>query len=374
MDNSPKVFISYSQDSIIHKEKVRNLSKRLNDEGVDCHIDQYETSPPEGWPKWMHNKIRLSDYVIVVCSEIYCRRVEGREEPGKGLGASWEGAIITQSIYDEQGQNKKFIPIVFENNEIKYIPDFLKPVTYYDMTCEDGYENLYRHLTQQPKIVKPPLGNIKVLNCNNDLNEGPITPKSNINSKDNVTLVLFYIDNKLTIIPASEIQYDHELNIVLKPQTSSDASFISSLKNTSKIISIAFGNYALLVSVKSVVQKIVSINETWVLNLIPGETDWGTSMETSVGNISADDIAMLRARRILLNETLDSIEQFKYDRHTRDFVDIFIKGNNNRISITKSPFPDLYNQFKNDMSYYIAVARLIGVLFLKTVRSCRTSP
>lgn len=364
MDDSPKVFISYSQDSMMHKEKVRNLSNKLNDDGVDCYIDQYETSPPEGWPKWMHNNIKSADYVLVVCSEIYCRRVEGKEEPGKGLGASWEGTIITQSIYEEQGQNTKFIPIIFGNNEIKNIPDFLKPVTYYDMTSEDGYENLYRHLTQQPRAVKPPLGKIKILN--NSSNESPNKPGNNINQKrEDTTLVLFYIDSKITIIPALEIKYDQELNIILNPQTASDASFISSLKNSSKTLSLAFGNYAFLVDVKSIIQRLVPINETWILTLIPREIDNGIYMEASVGNMSADDIAMLRAKRILLNETLDSIEQFKYDGHNRDFVDIFIKGNNNHISITKSPFPDLYTQFKDDISYYLSAAHLIGVLFLK---------
>jgi hypothetical protein len=48
----PKVFISYSHDSREHIDRVRELSDRLRAEGIDCILDQYEASPPEGWPRW----------------------------------------------------------------------------------------------------------------------------------------------------------------------------------------------------------------------------------------------------------------------------------------------------------------------------------
>jgi hypothetical protein len=35
----PKVFISYSHDSPEHRDRVLVLSKRLQEEGVDCTID-----------------------------------------------------------------------------------------------------------------------------------------------------------------------------------------------------------------------------------------------------------------------------------------------------------------------------------------------
>lgn len=88
---SPKVFISYSHDSIEHKRRVRNLSDRLRREGIDSNIDQYEQSPSEGWPRWMERQIEEADFVLVVCTETYERRFRGVEEPGRGLGGSWEG-------------------------------------------------------------------------------------------------------------------------------------------------------------------------------------------------------------------------------------------------------------------------------------------
>ncbi len=57
----PKVMISYSHDSDLHKERVLTLANRLCKEGIDCHLDQYETSPPMGWPRWMDEQIEEAD-------------------------------------------------------------------------------------------------------------------------------------------------------------------------------------------------------------------------------------------------------------------------------------------------------------------------
>ena len=103
-----KVFISYSHDSLEHKDRVLMLSDRLRANGIDCHIDQYETSPSEGWPRWMRNQIEKANFVIVVCTETYAHRFEGKGESGRGLGAKWEGAILTQELYDD-GAGRKFV-------------------------------------------------------------------------------------------------------------------------------------------------------------------------------------------------------------------------------------------------------------------------
>src|ERR1041385_1390041 len=94
---SPRVFISYSHDSAEHLARVRQLADRLRSDGVDCHIDQYEMSPREGWPTWMSSHIHDSSFVLVVATEPYFRRVTGKESLGIGKGAKWEGAIISQS-------------------------------------------------------------------------------------------------------------------------------------------------------------------------------------------------------------------------------------------------------------------------------------
>lgn len=163
MANNEEVFISYSHDSIEHMERVRSLADRLRSEGVDCDIDQYEETPPEGWPRWMGRKISDSKFVLVICTEAYFNRFEGKEVKGKGLGAVWEGGIVLNSLYELGGANMKFIPVVFDYADRHFIPTPLKATTYYNLGKSSGHEDLYRRLTGQPKVKKPALGKLRAL-------------------------------------------------------------------------------------------------------------------------------------------------------------------------------------------------------------------
>lgn len=152
-----RVFISYSHDSTRHKARVLELSNRLREEGVDCQIDAYHEAPPEGWPRWMLNQLENARYVLVVCTETYERRFRGKEQPGKGKGAKWEGAVITQHLYDVELHNTRFIPVLLDASDESYLPIVLRGTTFYDVSSEDGYLKLYRRLTAQPEIDVPPV-------------------------------------------------------------------------------------------------------------------------------------------------------------------------------------------------------------------------
>jgi hypothetical protein len=156
-----RLFISYSHDSREHMDRVLALSNRLRADGIDCHIDQYELSPPEGWPRWMIKHIATAAFVLVVCTETYTRRVNGIKEVGKGLGVKWEGAILTQELYEAETHNTKFIPVVFSTYDAAHIPIVLRGVNYYAVNTEEGYEALYRRLTNQPRILMPELGKVR---------------------------------------------------------------------------------------------------------------------------------------------------------------------------------------------------------------------
>lgn len=157
------VFISYSHDSEVHKERVLELANRLREDGIDANLDQYEESPPEGWPRWMLNQVENSDYTLVVCSETYDRRFRGKEEVGRGKGVTWEGAVIINELYQAQARNLKFIPVTFTDNDLEYIPSPLESATVYNFGQSDGYEGLYRRLTNQPLTKKPQLGKRQTL-------------------------------------------------------------------------------------------------------------------------------------------------------------------------------------------------------------------
>ena len=157
-DQHPTAFISYSHDSEELGLRVLDLANRLREAGVDAILDQYEVSPAEGWPRWMDKHIRGSDFVLMVHTEPYYRRVMGEEQPDTGRGVKWEGHLIYQHLYDTEAVNLRFIPILLEGGRPQDIPDPVRGATYYRVDNELGYENLYRRLTNQPRAKKPELG------------------------------------------------------------------------------------------------------------------------------------------------------------------------------------------------------------------------
>ena len=152
-----RVFISYSHDSSQHSERVWELSERLRSDGIDCRIDQHETWPEDGWPNWCKKQIKESNFVLVVCTATYLRRYEGNEEAGTGRGVKWEGFVITQELYEAEGKNKKFIPLVLVGEDKQYIPVELRAYPKYIPSEEEGYNELFRTLTNQPERRATPV-------------------------------------------------------------------------------------------------------------------------------------------------------------------------------------------------------------------------
>src|SRR6266851_3544838 len=159
----PTVFISYSHepDSPEHADRVLALSDHLRADGIDCILDQYQDSPPEGFPRWMDRQIRDADYVLMICTPTYYRRVMGEEEPGTGHGVAWESTLIYQYIYNAGTSNTRFIPVLLEGEDASAIPLPWQGVKKYRPTTQEGYEALYRRLTEQPLTPKPALGTLR---------------------------------------------------------------------------------------------------------------------------------------------------------------------------------------------------------------------
>src|SRR5208283_3259263 len=65
--------------------------------------------------------------------------------------------------YSDKLVSKKFIPVLLGGASVDVIPVPLRGFTYYRADTEDGYGLLYRHLTNQPLVRKPPLGTLRTL-------------------------------------------------------------------------------------------------------------------------------------------------------------------------------------------------------------------
>lgn len=129
-----KVFISYAHSSPEHRQTVNDLVTTLRAADLTVLVDtDVETAqgPPEGWPKWMKQMIKDADWILLFFDETYRRRFDGDEEPNKGLGATWEGTIITHQLYRNPSRNTRFIPLLTDTASTQIIPDELSGATSY---------------------------------------------------------------------------------------------------------------------------------------------------------------------------------------------------------------------------------------------------
>jgi len=157
---SPRVFISYAHEPQMngHRPRALELAQSLRLRGVDAMIDQFVEHEGPHWPQWTQRNITEAGFVLCLASPSYKQRVEAAGDPQVGLGSHWEGAVITELLYAHVGP--RCIAVVLEGCSPADIPDVLRPIghTYYQLPQDD--EDLYRRLTNQPRALPAPLGQI----------------------------------------------------------------------------------------------------------------------------------------------------------------------------------------------------------------------
>lgn len=364
----PRVFISYSHDSDPFKQMVLDLANRLRGHGVDAWIDQYlPDGPPEGWPRWMAAQIEQADFVLLVCTEIYNRRVSMNEEPGKGLGAVWESHLVFQSLYNTGTVNPKFIPVLPPGGEVKHIPTVLQGVQRYSPFSDVGYQELYRRLTGQPAVQMPALGKIIVM----PPAAAPLpTPAIPIASSRAATMVRITTSNLALLasheaavyIPVVESQWDgQKARMVFQPEDSADGIFLDGLRDRQRDVRLAYKGNVATCRASGVQQRSKEGIDRWEINFLIQTPGYNSSMEFQAEGLTPDRAAVLRAERLLLNQ--HPAEPLK--RGLANMREIMIQGQQQGTEILRSPFPDLFKQFGHRPNFFLEAAWITAVMQLK---------
>ena len=128
-----KVFISYAWGEEEYNSSVRKLAEWLTANGsnklevISDHLHSMRP-PTKGWPIWMTEQIEFANVVLILCCEKYHNRFLKREvTPQSGRGVTFEGAIITQEMYNNRLENSKYFPILADGGDMAHIPSILQP-------------------------------------------------------------------------------------------------------------------------------------------------------------------------------------------------------------------------------------------------------
>lgn len=166
----PLVFISYAWESEVFRTQVKALRDYLlaNGVAVVADFDHAITTPAVGWTTWMQHSIEDAALVLVVCSPSYRPRFEKRAPVTSGKGVAWEGAVITQELYNAAQRNSKFYPVFPDPFNFDHCPLALQPWSN-NLAFPSGQANILALVCQQ--LGLPPPGATGVASGDN-----PYTP------------------------------------------------------------------------------------------------------------------------------------------------------------------------------------------------------
>lgn len=152
----PKVFLSYSHDSLDHKKWVLDLATRLRSNGVESIIDQWSLGPGDDLPHFMEQNLAIADRVLMICTENYVQKANA----GAG-GVGYEKMIVTADLLKRIDSNK-VIPLIRQSGT-HAVPTFLQTKLYLDFSRQDqmelAFDDLVRTIHGAPLYVAPPVSN-----------------------------------------------------------------------------------------------------------------------------------------------------------------------------------------------------------------------
>ncbi len=153
----PKVYISYSWDSEVHKKWVITLMNRLRESGIEANMDiSIIQSQTVNINQMMIQNVRDSDFILIISTENYAQRANGHIG---GVGTE------TKLIENELSNNLKKIILVKRGvgDDKLIIPYYLDGVYYMDFTIDDNFKQSFDELIHRilgvNRVEVAPIGN-----------------------------------------------------------------------------------------------------------------------------------------------------------------------------------------------------------------------
>lgn len=346
------VTLSFAGEDRHYAEKLRNL---LESGGYSVFYDDDEKAQLWGKNLYDHFSSVYKDqarYCVMFLSEHYARKLWTKHERQSAQARAFE-------------ESKEYIlPIRLDDTEI---PGILGTLGYLDlrsMSIEEIYQTLVEKLS------------------------GPTAQVTSTDILDSAAVesnpsefVLFYLsDGKQYFIPFQDAHWDStKISLELLPESPEEIAFLRSLRSnlsnrfTHDELAFALQEDAAWVSPQSAVQITSGSQTVWKVVLKEDSRERNSSPlgEVVYNNISPDQIAEMRAKRILLDEKLEYPNPGGFTGFTNDpMLESLIQGGTLSsyepgLQIQESPLPNLYRSFGDTPQRFQKFARLTSALYLK---------
>ena len=337
------------------RKYAEELAVLLNSGGYKPFYDEYEQAVLWGKNLYVHLSSVYKDkarFCVVFLSEYYAKKLWTRHELESAQARAFE-------------ENKEYIlPVRLDDTEI---PGILPTVMYLDLrqvSIQEVYQALVQKLSST--TLQKATDKLTTTSVQNALHDYVM-----IWSRDGIQ---YFIPFQNALWNSTEISLD------LLPETTGEAAFLRSLRNSPNSgsardgFALALQDDAAWVSPQEVIQSTSGLQTIWKVvfkNVGNGQAS-SFFAEMAIGNVPADQIAEMRARRILLNEKLiaNGPSSNQVNTHYQELLESAVRGfgfsrHETRIQVLESPIPNLYRTLGQTAGRFLKFARLASVFFLK---------
>jgi WD40 repeat protein len=168
--NPGRVFITWAHGRGAAGDRTATtvaFTQLLRNMGLDADLDQFhDTDAASDWNRWGPEQVRQADMILAILSPEWVERFEGTNDPTVGPGAAMEANAMLGLFATNQGYfRSKLRLVILPCDPAAPVPHTLHGVPRFTITdiTEDGVEDLYRNLTQQPAVTKPAPGPLRHL-------------------------------------------------------------------------------------------------------------------------------------------------------------------------------------------------------------------
>lgn len=358
------VFISYCRENM---DAVDQLCENLTSRGIKVWLDRNALEPGMQWKPAIQQAIQQGDFFIAcfstevnACTQTYM---------------SEELKVAIEELHRRPFDKAWFIPVKLNECEIPDI-DIGGGETLRDLQYVDLHENWDAGIQRLLDTISVPSVHDKKHSADVPTDEG------------NECVLFRSIDGRHHFIPFQKVCWDStEISLTLCPNSSAQTAFLSRLRkrlrnvpagsSIDQLEAIAFAHQedAAWVKLRTVAQISTGCETVWEIHLKEETVSSAYKNRTEpviFEQLTLDQVADLRAKRLLLDEKLDAARSSFTQTTVFDqmLLEAQIRGElssqyGNKLQALASPIPELYQYFRKTPERFKKFARLISVLYLK---------
>ena len=316
------------------RREAEAIAARLRGAGVSVFYDAYEQA--DLWGKNLYDHLATvyqhsARYCMMLVSAAYAAKVWTNQER-----QSAQARALTQ-------KTEYILPVRFDDTDI---PGLLHTTGYVDF-AQHGVDGIADLLLQKLGKAERAPATARVVHV-------ATSPRA---------LILDQQQNLQAWVPATTCKWgNQEATLVLQPDDPTDGPFLDGLRGTHHQLLVALKHNAGLCRVTDVQHEFAAGKDQWVLQLRVDQQDFTPGVEMGMNNMSADEIAEQRARRVLLNEN-PARDTNDWNRAT---TEVLLRGLQTPVQTIASPFPALFERFRNNPTLFLETAWISAAMTLKT--------